>query len=99
MATISAFFDNFIDRGFEEKLSGRGLITRLWCWVRFKRKADWSWPYSALMDSGAHTSIIPKKIWRDSEVKKMITHYVRVLVPKEECKLKVEVGEADSYFS
>ena len=90
---ISAFFDCFVDKELEEKISGRGLIIRLWCWASFEKEDGWTLPYPALIDTGAHTSIIPKRIWSILPVNKLAEHYTKGLVPKPECKLDVGVGE------
>ena len=93
MVVISAFFDCFIDKELEDKIVGRGLIIRLWCWTSFKKEKGWTLPYPALIDTGAHTSLIPKRIWYDLPVNKLAEHYTGGLVPKPECKLDVDVGE------
>ena len=54
-------------------------------------------PYPALIDTGAHTTIIPKKIWSDLKLTKIANHYVRGLIPKDECKLDIEVGEVELF--
>jgi len=93
MVTVSAFFDRFMDKEIEDKISGRGLIIRLWCWTTFEKTDGWTLPYSALIDSGAHTSLMPKRIWSILPVNKLAEHYTRGLVPREECKMDVDVGE------
>lgn len=93
MVAISAFFDCFVDKELEEKISGRGLIIRLWCWASFEKEDGWTLPYPALIDTGAHTSMIPKRIWSILPVNKLAEHYTKGLVPKPECKLDVGVGE------
>ena len=85
----------FIDSELENKVPERAEIVRLWCLVQFKKQKDWTMPYPALIDTGAHTTIIPKKIWSDLSIKKIAKHYVRGLIPKEECKLDIEVGEVE----
>jgi hypothetical protein len=93
MVVISAFFDSFVDKELENKILGKGLIIRLWCWASFEKEDGWTLPYPALIDSGAHTSLIPKRIWSILPVNKLAEHYTRGLVPKPECKLDVDVGE------
>jgi predicted aspartyl protease len=93
MVAISAFFDCFVDKELEEKITGKGLIIRLWCWASFEKEDGWTLPYPALIDTGAHTSIIPKRIWSTLPVNKLAEHYTKGLVPNPECKLDVGVGE------
>jgi hypothetical protein len=96
MVAISAFFDCFVDKELEEKISGKGLIIRLWCWASFEKEDGWTLPYPALIDTGAHTSIIPKRIWSILPVNKLAEHYTKGLVPNTECKLDVGVGEINT---
>ena len=95
LTKISLFFDVFIDKELENKVPAHAEIIRLWCLVQFRKKKDWTIPYPALIDTGAHTAIIPKKIWSDLSINKIAKHYVRGLIPKEECKLDIEVGEVE----
>jgi len=85
----------FIDKELEKKIPDHAEIVRLWCLVQFKKQKDWTMPYPALIDTGAHTTIIPKKIWSDISIKKITDHYVRGLIPKEECKLDIKIGEVE----
>ena len=85
----------FIDSELEKKIPNHAEIVRLWCLVQFKKQKDWTMPYPALIDTGAHTTIIPKKIWLDLSINKIAEHYVRGLIPKEECKLDIDVGEVE----
>lgn len=85
----------FIDSELKKKVPDHAEIIRLWCLVQFKKLKDWTMPYPALIDTGAHTTIIPKKIWSDLKINKITDHYVRGLIPKEECKLDIEVGEVE----
>ena len=95
LTNISLFFDVFIDSELEKKIPNHAEIVRLWCLVQFKKQKDWTMPYPALIDTGAHTTIIPKKIWSDLSINKIAEHYVRGLIPKEECKLDIDVGEVE----
>ena len=54
MAKVNLFFDVFQDKELEKK-SGKYEIIRLKCRVRFKISNGWSEPYSAILDTGAHT--------------------------------------------
>ena len=61
LTIISLFFDVFIDKELEKKVPTHAEIIRLWCLVQFKRQKDWTIPYPALIDTGAHTTIIPNE--------------------------------------
>lgn len=94
MAKIKAFFETFLDDELYEKLHGRSNVIRLYCMVRFKLKQGFTEPYPAIIDTGAHTSLIPLKMWEDAEHKILGEHYVKGLVP--DVKLDVKVGELKS---
>ncbi|MEE9151490.1 MAG: hypothetical protein V3U20_06635 [Thermoplasmata archaeon] len=69
-----------------------GGLIRVFSLVKFMRREGWSETYRALIDTGAHTSVIPKYIWRSSEHKIMGAYEVHGLVPNEECKMDVKIG-------
>ncbi|MEM3608295.1 MAG: hypothetical protein QW238_05480, partial [Candidatus Bathyarchaeia archaeon] len=46
----------------------------------------------AIIDTGAHTSILPLTVWEEAYVELIGDYYVRGLVPKEECILPVKIG-------
>ena len=53
--------------------------------IRFKTKSGWSKLYEAIIDTGAHTSVIPRYIWEGIYVEEKVDHSVQGIVPKEEC--------------
>lgn len=60
MVKINLFFDEF-----ENKDSPGHSIIRLKGGVQLKTKEGWSLPYSAIIDTGAHTSILPLSVWKE----------------------------------
>ena len=60
--------------------------------IRFKTKSGWSKLYEAIIDTGAHTSVIPRYIWEGIYVEKKVDHSVQGIVPKKECSLPVKVS-------
>ncbi|UCE37399.1 MAG: hypothetical protein JSW00_18380 [Thermoplasmata archaeon] len=44
-------------------------LTRLMGWVVFRTTNHWSEPMDAIIDTGAHTSILPKTIWKGLQQK------------------------------
>lgn len=59
--------------------------------IKFKKSKGFTDPYPAIIDTGAHTSVIPLKIWKDAEHKIFAQHYIKGIVPS--ARMDVEVGE------
>jgi len=69
-----------------------GELVRLSILIRFKTKLGWSKLYEAIIDTGAHTSVIPRYIWEGIDVEEKVNHSVQGVVPKKECSLPVKVS-------
>ncbi|MFX1521131.1 MAG: hypothetical protein ACFFCD_14560 [Promethearchaeota archaeon] len=74
------------------KIPDYGKLLRIACWVQFKAANGWYAPQYAIIDTGAHTSLLPLSLWQELEVRMVTNHYVRGLVPKKECTIDVKVG-------
>lgn len=57
MVRVNFFFETFP----YEDLSCS--VTRLKCGIQFKTQEGWTQPHSAIIDTGAHTSVIPSFLW------------------------------------
>lgn len=60
--------------------------------ITLKTKSGWSKPRMAIIDTGAHTSILPLTVWEESDVEILGDYFVRGVVPKKECVLPVKIG-------
>jgi len=69
-----------------------GELVRLSILIQFKTKSGWSKLYEAIIDTGAHTSVIPKYIWEGIYTEEKVDHFVQGIVTKEECSLPVKVS-------
>ena len=69
-----------------------GELIRLSILIQFKKETGWSELYEAIMDTGAHTSVIPKYIWEEIYAEEKADHSVQGIVPKKECSLPVKVS-------
>ncbi|HKZ49961.1 MAG TPA: hypothetical protein VJ110_03080 [Candidatus Nanoarchaeia archaeon] len=49
--------------------------------------------FEALIDTGAHISVIPKKIWEGAEAKVLGSYAIRGIVSKKECEVPVKIGK------
>ena len=66
---IGLRFEKSKDTDLERKLKRNGCVIRLTSDVVFRGKSVWIGPYSAIVDTGAHISVIPRRIWSKSDVK------------------------------
>ena len=101
MVKILAFFGVSMEEELPEKMGekGRCEVIRLWCRTKFVTKEGLTMNYPAIIDTGAYVSLIPKEIWLKSETNLLLnSHFVRGLVPKEECKMEVKVGEISCHL-
>lgn len=89
---VNLFFRALRDPQLEEKLPGIEII-RLKALVRFQTARGWSDIYEAIVDTGAHMSLIPRSIWQEALHTKLARHRIRGIVPKADCTLSVVVGK------
>ncbi len=59
-----------------------GELVRLSILIQFKTKSGWSKLYEAIIDTGAHTSVIPRYIWEGIYVEEKVDHSVQGSFPK-----------------
>jgi len=68
--------------------SGRLTVIRLKGQVSFKNMdGSWSRLYPAIIDTGAHTSVLPEKIWRRVEKDVFSEQEIKGVNPKPECSI------------
>jgi len=75
-----------------KKVPDYGGLLRILGWVQFRTSNGWTEPSQGIIDTGAHTSLLPLSLWQELDVEIISEHYVRGLVPKRECKIDVKVG-------
>jgi len=74
--------------------AGQLTITRLNCNVTFRRQdGTWSRLHVAIIDSGAHTSVLPEKIWREAERDIIAEYELKGINPRPECSIPALVGK------
>ncbi|PKP57369.1 MAG: hypothetical protein CVT89_04605 [Candidatus Altiarchaeales archaeon HGW-Altiarchaeales-2] len=81
------------DVGLKNKLAEYGTLTRLIGKVKFKTHKGWSKTYDALIDTGAHTTLIPLSIWQDIETDILSDHEVKGILAKKEYSVPVKVAK------
>ncbi len=67
-------------------------LLRIVSTIILRTKLGWSKPRFAIIDTGAHTSIFPLTVWRETDVEIIGDYFVRGLVPKEECIFPIKIG-------
>jgi len=83
------------DVEISEMVPDFGDSIRLRAWVKFRMRGNnWSKTVSAIIDTGAPISVLPYDLWRRLKIKILASGYsMRGIIPREECKLPVDIGE------
>ena len=89
---IKLYFKEFHDIDLISK-GAKSLIIRVFVDMRFKTRDGWTIPYPAILDTGAHATLIPFRIWNKCPVNVITDHVVRGVVPREECALPILIGD------
>ncbi|MEW5896276.1 MAG: hypothetical protein AB1668_01160 [Nanoarchaeota archaeon] len=91
MVRVNLFFETFTDEEIKNHI-----VIRLKCGIQFKMEEGWSQPFSAIIDTGAHLSVIPLSIWKVISHEKQERYKVYGLSKKEDCFLSGEIGKIKS---
>lgn len=73
-------------------------IVRLMCSIRFKTLKGWTRPFRGVIDTGAHTTLIPLSLWRQLLCKSIKKTMVQGIVAREECSIPVIIGRVWGQF-
>lgn len=73
-------------------------LTRLMGWVVFRTTNHWSEPMDAIIDTGAHTSILPKTIWKGITTEIQDSYDIQGISTRPECKIPCKVGTVTARF-
>ncbi len=83
MAKVNLFFETFPEEGTSRQ------IIRLKCGVQFKGKEGWTLPESAIIDTGAHISVLPAFVWKELDyVILKEDYFIFGLSKLKECAIK-----------
>ncbi len=88
MGKVNLFFETFRDAEIDNYT-----IVRLKCGVQFKTKMGWSQPYSAIIDTGAHTSVIPLSLWKELVHEKIQKYKIFGISKQEGCSILGNMGK------
>ena len=73
---------------------GSLIVIRLKCLVSFlKQDGKWSKLHAAIIDTGAHTSVLPEKVWKVADRKVILDYELRGINPKPECAIPAQLAE------
>ena len=92
MAKVNLFFETLRDNQIEGCIQNYNII-RLKCGIQLKTKDGWTQPYSAIIDTGAHTSVIPLSIWKELACERKGEYKMFGISKKEECSIPVDIGK------
>lgn len=91
---INVIISREINKVLNMKILGFGDFIRLKCGVQFKKKDnDWTKLTLGILDTGAPISVIPYDLWCDSDIEVLTDYEMRGVVPREECKVPVDIGK------
>ena len=88
---VNLFFREFYSEEMEKCISGYKLI-RLLGRITLKTSTGFTTPRRAIIDTGAHISVLPLSIWRLLDLEIIGSSKLRGIIPKEECEVDVSVG-------
>ncbi len=87
----------YADTELQEKIGGYKSI-RLTGMICFKLNNSWSEARRAIIDTGAHISLIPFSVWKNACAQKITDHYLKGVVPKKECIVPVLIGNVKCFL-
>jgi hypothetical protein len=85
-------FRKYQNLELRKKISGYEIV-RLETEISFKINGQWSKPETAIMDTGAHISVLPFSIWNNIPVEHIGFHTLEGIVHKKECIVPVDIGK------
>lgn len=74
---------------------GRGAykVVRLMCSIRFKTLKGWTRPFRGVIDTGAHTTLLPLSLWKQLLCKSIKKTLIQGIAAREECSIPVIIGK------
>jgi len=79
------------DYELEKKIKGMGEIKRIICYAQLKNSDDGAF-MNFIFDTGAHTTLIPKDWWKDTDIEILGEHKLQGLISRKKCSLNVKIG-------
>ena len=89
---VNLYFRVFESRTLKRK-TGRFPIIRLMGNVVFRNNTGWCVPETAIIDTGAHTSLIPLSLWQELKYEEICEHRVQGISSNLECSIPVIIGK------
>ena len=92
MLRINLFFEKFSDKEILQKIKNHEVI-RLKGMLQFKSRNGWTKPYQAVIDTGAHTSVIPISSWENVNHEKFGEYKMFGISKNQACSISAEIGK------
>jgi len=89
---INLFYETYTEPKLSKLISDYKVI-RIKGLVRILRHSKLSDPYRAIIDTGAHMSVVPFYIWKDAKIERLGHYEVSGLSTKPECKIPGVIGK------
>lgn len=89
---VKLFFKTFVHLPLKERIPNHKII-RLMGLVQLETATGWSESYDAIIDTGAHTSLIPHAIWKETKFEQIGKYEIKGLSLKPECAIPVVIGK------
>ena len=89
---INMDIKKIFDYELERKIKGMSEIKRIICYAQLKDHEDEGY-MNFIFDTGAHTTLIPKDWWKDTDVEILGEHKLQGLISRKSCSLNVKIGK------
>ena len=92
---IKLFYETYNDPDISKFIANYNII-RLKGIIRFAQDKNYSDPFKAIIDTGAHISLIPHYMWKNLNIDDLGKYEVRGISNKPECNIPSIIGRLDS---
>ena len=89
---IKLFYETYIDPEITKFIANYNII-RLKGIIRFVKERNYSDPFKAIIDTGAHISLIPQYMWKELNIENLGKYEVRGISNKPECNIPSIIGK------
>ncbi len=73
-------------------------LLRVYAHMQFKLKDTWGPIEHGLIDTGAHTSVLPESIWKNIQFEIIGQHVLKGVLIKKECEIPVKIAKITAKF-
>ena len=91
---IKLFYETYNDPEISKFIENYNII-RLKGIIRFVQNENYSDPFKAILDTGAHISLIPQYMWKNLIIENLGKYEVRGISNKPECNIPSIIGRLE----